>query len=88
MFLQSMHFVIRVLTLWYRETFCSHPLEACIQHISTADASALPALTYAYSIAAESGIPTPTVSCLDNSTLQITGTASSPGMAFEILAPP
>ncbi|RPD79389.1 hypothetical protein L226DRAFT_531196 [Lentinus tigrinus ALCF2SS1-7] len=80
-------------TLWtqgnatfLRETFCSHPLEACVQHINTSDASALPALTYAYSIAAESGIPTPTVSCLDNSTLQITGTASSPGMTFEILA--
>ncbi|TFK91898.1 glycoside hydrolase family 95 protein [Polyporus arcularius HHB13444] len=73
-------------TTFLRETFCSHPLEACVQHINTSDASALPALTFAYSIAAESGIPTPTVSCLDNSTLQITGTASSPGMAFELLA--
>ena len=69
-----------------RETFCSHPTEACVQHIGTSDSSALPALTYAYSVAAESGIPTPTVSCFDNSTLKITGTASDPGMAFEILA--
>ncbi|KAI0718400.1 glycoside hydrolase family 95 protein [Cerioporus squamosus] len=73
-------------TTFIRETFCSHPLEACMQHINTSDASALPALTYAYSIAAESGLPTPTVSCLDNSTLQVTGMASSPGMTFEILA--
>ncbi len=70
----------------YSETFCSHPTQACVQHINTTDSSPLPALTYAYSVDAESGIPTPTVSCFDNSTLQITGTASDPGMAFEILA--
>ncbi|TBU60468.1 Six-hairpin glycosidase-like protein [Dichomitus squalens] len=71
---------------FFRETFCSHPTQACVQRINTTDASTLPALTYAYSVDAESGIPIPTVSCFDNSTLQITGTASSPGMAFEILA--
>ncbi|EIW55988.1 glycoside hydrolase family 95 protein [Trametes versicolor FP-101664 SS1] len=71
-------------TTFTRETFCSHPAEACIQHINSS--STLPALTFAYSVAAESGIPTPTVICFDNSTLQITGTASDPGMAFEILA--
>lgn len=54
--------------------------------MGTSDNSGLPALTYAYSVAAESGIPTPTVSCFDNSTLKITGSASDPGMAFEILA--
>ena len=68
------------------ETFCSHPTQACAQRINTTDGSVLPALTYAYSVDAEPGIPTPTVSCFDNSTLQITGTASSPGMAFELLA--
>ncbi|KAI0367157.1 hypothetical protein BV20DRAFT_1024789 [Pilatotrama ljubarskyi] len=73
-------------TTFVRETFCSHPAQACLQHVNTTDSSALPTLTYAYSVAAEAGIPTPTVSCFDNSTLQITGTASSPGMAFEILA--
>ncbi|KAJ2992597.1 hypothetical protein NUW54_g7897 [Trametes sanguinea] len=73
-------------TTFIRETFCSHPTQACIQRINTSDSSVLPALTYAYSVAAESGIPTPTVSCFDNSTLRITGTASDPGMAFEILA--
>ncbi|KAI0764822.1 Six-hairpin glycosidase-like protein [Fomes fomentarius] len=73
-------------TTFLRETFCSHPIQACVQHIGTTDSSELPALTYAYSIAAESGIPTPTVSCFDNSTLKITGSASDPGMAFEILA--
>ncbi|KAI0646085.1 glycoside hydrolase family 95 protein [Trametes meyenii] len=69
-----------------RETFCSHPAQACLQHINASDSDVLPALTYAYSIAAESGIPTPVVSCFDNSTLSISGTASDPGMAFEILA--
>ena len=73
-------------SITHSETFCSHPAEACVQHISTSDASALPALTYAYSVAAEPGLPTPTVACFDNSTLKITGTASNPGMAFEILA--
>ncbi|OSD05704.1 glycoside hydrolase family 95 protein [Trametes coccinea BRFM310] len=73
-------------TTFIRETFCSHPSQACVQRINTSDASVIPALTYAYSLAAESGIPTPTVSCFDNSTLRITGTASDPGMAFEILA--
>ncbi|KAI8968762.1 glycoside hydrolase family 95 protein [Trametes punicea] len=73
-------------TTFIRETFCSHPIQACIQRINTTDSSILPALTYAYSVAAESGMPTPTVSCFDNSTLQIRGTASDPGMAFEILA--
>ncbi|KAI0763991.1 glycoside hydrolase family 95 protein [Trametes elegans] len=55
-------------------------------HINTSDASLLPALTYAYSLTVENGMPTPTISCLDNSTVQIRGTASDPGMAFEILA--
>ncbi|KAI0330116.1 hypothetical protein GY45DRAFT_1251576 [Cubamyces sp. BRFM 1775] len=73
-------------TTFFRETFCSHPTQACLQRINTTDSSTLPTVTYAYSVAAESGIPVPTISCFDNSTLQITGTASDPGMAFEILA--
>ncbi|KAM5541725.1 hypothetical protein V8D89_004454 [Ganoderma adspersum] len=73
-------------TSFFRETFCSHPTQSCVQHINTTNSSPLPGLTYAYSVDAESGIPAPTVSCFDNSTLQVTGTASSPGMAFEILA--
>ncbi|KAI0746485.1 Six-hairpin glycosidase-like protein [Daedaleopsis nitida] len=73
-------------TTFLREAFCSHPSQACVQHLNTSDSSGLPALTYAYTVAAESGIPTPIVSCLDSSTLMITGTASDPGMAFEILA--
>ena len=68
------------------ETLCSNPTQACLQRINTTDASTLPTVTYAYSVAAESGIPVPTISCFDNSTLQIAGTASDPGMAFEILA--
>ncbi|KAH9896616.1 Six-hairpin glycosidase-like protein [Cubamyces lactineus] len=73
-------------TTFFRETLCSNPTQACLQRINTTDASTLPTVTYAYSVAAESGIPVPTISCFDNSTLQIAGTASDPGMAFEILA--
>ncbi|KAI0827177.1 Six-hairpin glycosidase-like protein [Trametes gibbosa] len=73
-------------TTFMRETICSHPTQACFQHINTSDSSTLPGLTYAYSLTTESGIPTPTISCFDNSTLRITGTASNPGMTFEILA--
>ena len=54
--------------------------------MNTTDGSPLPALTFVYSLSPESGIDTPTVACFDNATLQIDGTASSPGMAFEILA--
>ena len=68
------------------ETFCSNPTQACVQHINTTDGTTLPSLTFAYSLSPESGIDTPTVQCFDNTTLMIEGTASSPGMAFELLA--
>ncbi|KAI0827198.1 Six-hairpin glycosidase-like protein [Trametes gibbosa] len=73
-------------TTFMRETICSHPTQACTQHINTSDSSTLPTLTYAYSLTVESDIPIPTVSCFDDSTLKITGTVSNPGMAFEMLA--
>ncbi|KAH9941246.1 Six-hairpin glycosidase-like protein [Epithele typhae] len=71
---------------FFRETFCSHPIQACLQHVNTTDGSTLPATTFAYSLNPESGMPIPAVSCFDNSTLQVTGTAGSPGMMFELLA--
>lgn len=33
-----------------------------------------------------SGLPTPNVTCLDNSTLQLTGLVADPGMSYELLA--
>lgn len=46
----------------------------------------LPQLTYAFSISAEAGLPTPNVTCLDNSTLSVRGYVNNPGMLYEILA--
>ncbi|EIW76069.1 glycoside hydrolase family 95 protein [Coniophora puteana RWD-64-598 SS2] len=68
-----------------RESFCSHPLQACVQYQNTTGSS-LPSLTYAYSVAAEAGIPTPNVTCMDNATLSIRNYISSPGMLYEIIA--
>ena len=48
--------------------------------------SPLPPLTYAFSVSAESGLPTPNVTCFDDSTLSIRGYVSDPGMLYEILA--
>ncbi|KAH7890396.1 glycoside hydrolase family 95 protein [Phlebopus sp. FC_14] len=68
-----------------RETFCSHPLEACVQYVNSTAAS-LPLLTFAYSVAAEIGLPIPNVTCFDNSTLSIRSYVYNPGMLYEILA--
>ncbi|KAJ7489437.1 glycoside hydrolase family 95 protein [Mycena latifolia] len=66
-----------------RETFCSHPTQACTQHISTT--GTLPPVSFAFSSALESGLPTPNITCLDSSTLRVRGTAGAPGMLYEIL---
>ncbi|KAF9465864.1 glycoside hydrolase family 95 protein [Collybia nuda] len=75
---------------YLRSTFCSHPTQACVQHItSTISSSAsggLPALTYAFSSALESGLPTPNITCQDPSTLRIRGFVDTPGMLYEIIA--
>lgn len=68
-----------------RQSFCSHPLQACVQYVNTT-AFALPTLTYAYSVDPETLLPTPNVTCLDSSTLRIRNVVSSPGMLYEILA--
>ncbi|KAG6864486.1 hypothetical protein C0991_009194, partial [Blastosporella zonata] len=85
-------------TLWtqsginyVRTSICSHPTQACTQHITTTVARgippALPALTYSFSSALESGLPSPNITCLDSNTLRIRGTIEpSSGMVYEILA--
>jgi len=67
-----------------RETFCSHPLRACVQYVNST--RPLPPLTYAFSVGAETGLPTPNVTCFDDSTLSIRGYVSNPGMLYEVLA--
>ncbi|KIJ60761.1 glycoside hydrolase family 95 protein [Hydnomerulius pinastri MD-312] len=67
-----------------RETFCSHPLQACVQYVNST-AKTLPSLTYAYSVDAETGLPVPNVTCFDNSTLSIRNYVYNPGMLYEIL---
>ena len=69
-----------------RESFCSHPLRACVQYLNISDSGILPSLTYAYSVAAETGLPVPNVTCLDDATLSIRNYVSIPGMLYEILA--
>ncbi|KAG6376718.1 glycoside hydrolase family 95 protein [Boletus reticuloceps] len=67
-----------------RETFCSHPIRACVQYVKSTNV--LPPLTYAFSVDAERGLPAPNVTCFNNSTLSIRGYVSNPGMLYEILA--
>ncbi|KAL4063679.1 glycoside hydrolase family 95 protein, partial [Scleroderma citrinum] len=68
-----------------RESFCSYPLQACVQYVNTT-APALPTLTYAYSVDPETSLPIPNVTCLDGSTLRIRNVVSVPSMLYEILA--
>ncbi|KAF9219276.1 glycoside hydrolase family 95 protein [Gyrodon lividus] len=70
---------------FYRETFCSHPLQACLQYVNST-AKTLPSLSYAYSVSVQIGLPTPNVTCFDNSTLSIRNYIYNPGMIYEILA--
>ncbi|KAJ7740936.1 glycoside hydrolase family 95 protein [Mycena maculata] len=66
-----------------RETFCSHPTQACSQHISST--GGLLPLTFAFSSSLEDGLPTPNITCLDSSTLRVRGFAGIPGMLYEML---
>jgi alpha-L-fucosidase 2 len=45
----------------------------------------LPTVTYAFSPLMEIGLPTPNITCLDDSTLRVRGLVSNPGMLYEIL---
>ena len=67
-----------------RETFCSHPIRTCVQYLSSTNT--LPQLTYALSVSAETTLPTPNVTCFDNSTLSVRGYVYNPGMLYEVLA--
>ncbi|KIK57466.1 glycoside hydrolase family 95 protein [Collybiopsis luxurians FD-317 M1] len=67
-----------------RETFCSHPAQSCVHHISTSSNANLPNVTFAWALL-DTGIPTPNITCLNSDTLQIRGFAGQPGMLFELL---
>ncbi|KAF8590641.1 glycoside hydrolase family 95 protein [Ramaria rubella] len=66
-----------------RESFCSHPTQSCIQLTNSSTPSSLSLL---YTFIGTPSNPTPSVNCLDRTTLIIRGTASDPGMDFEMLA--
>ncbi|KAF9465865.1 glycoside hydrolase family 95 protein [Collybia nuda] len=72
-------------TAFVRSTFCSHPTQACIQHITT-DGGHLPGLSYVFSSALETGFPAPNVTCMGSDSLRIRGLAASRGMLYEIIA--
>ncbi|KAF8604840.1 hypothetical protein BDV93DRAFT_507380 [Ceratobasidium sp. AG-I] len=63
--------------------FCSNPSRACTVHTV---ASTPGALSATFSFASLDGLPTPNITCLDSTTLQLRGYASSPGMVYEVLA--
>ena len=71
-------------TLCVRNSFCSHPTKACVQHTSVS-AGDIPSITYGFSYRLEPGIPTPNITCLDNYTLRVRGLVSDPGMLYEFL---
>ncbi|KAG6877340.1 hypothetical protein C0993_008477 [Termitomyces sp. T159_Od127] len=76
---------------YVRTTICSHPTQACTQHITTTvplgPSRPLPHLLYSFSSSQEIGLPAPNITCLDSSTLQIRGTTEpNGGMIYEILA--
>ena len=73
----------------FSSTFCSHPLQACIQHITETSpySSGLPTLSYAFSSALEPGLPAPSVTCLDSDTVLIRGNIEyTGGMLYELIA--
>uniref|UniRef100_A0A0W0FSY2 Putative glycoside hydrolase family 95 protein n=1 Tax=Moniliophthora roreri TaxID=221103 RepID=A0A0W0FSY2_MONRR len=73
-------------TKFIRETFCSHPTQACTQHLTSENNSTLPVVTYAFSSALQADMPTFNVTCLDTSTLQVRGRIEGfKGMLYELL---
>ncbi|KAI0079139.1 hypothetical protein K474DRAFT_1705823 [Panus rudis PR-1116 ss-1] len=66
-----------------RSSFCSVPAKACVQHLNST--AVIQNITYAFNTAVEAGLPTATVTCLDNSTLLLKNKASATGMAYELL---
>lgn len=70
---------------FHSDSFCSHPTKACVEHLATTTAAVIPDLTYAFSPLYETGLPTPNITCLDNSTIRVQGVVSDPGMLYEFL---
>lgn len=68
---------------YLRTSFCSNPLQACVEHINST--SVLPGVSYAFSPYLETGLPSPNISCYDQSTLLLRGLVADPGMQYEIL---
>ncbi|KAG8783850.1 hypothetical protein FRC12_019297 [Ceratobasidium sp. 428] len=66
-----------------RSYFCSNPSRACNVHTVASTPGALSATYFLNPIP---DLPTPNITCLDKTTLQLRGYASSPGMLYEILA--
>lgn len=66
-----------------RETFCSHPSEACFHHITSSNTT-LPNITFAWAILG-SLLPTPNITCQDANTLRVRGFSAEPGMLYEFL---
>ncbi|OCB90700.1 glycoside hydrolase family 95 protein [Sanghuangporus baumii] len=56
---------------------------ACFQSTSTTDPAGF---TQKYAFTELQGLPTPNITCTDNSTLRLSGLVADPGMAYEILA--
>ena len=70
-----------------RTTFCSNPAKACVQHLNaTLSSNTLPEITYAFASTTEPGLPPPSITCLDSSTLVLRGNVSDPGMGYELMA--
>ncbi|KAF8908099.1 glycoside hydrolase family 95 protein [Gymnopilus junonius] len=69
-----------------RTTFCSNPTKACVQHVG-AENGPLPNLTYAFSVALESGLPAPNITCQNFTSLLVNGfvSKSPPGMSYAIV---
>ena len=67
----------------YSEAFCSFPAKACVQSTTTTSSVGF---TQTYAFSSIDGLPVPTITCSDNSTLKFSGLVSNPGMAYELLA--
>lgn len=72
-------------TVFTRESFCSNPTKACFQHLCGSTKAALPTSTFSFTGGLEPGFSGANVTCMDNSTLQVRGTAGTPGMLYELL---
>jgi alpha-L-fucosidase 2 len=68
-----------------RNTFCSNPTHACVEHTSTTNGKTLPAVTYAFSTSLETNLPAPNVTCASSNSLLVTGLVANPGMSYAFI---